>query len=588
MKLKKRRGKGVRVKKYQHGGYHGDPPYTAASDATSVFMPELQFQPVLQPLPDTRPVGPTIGPTTQPAIDAGSERYEAERRRREAIARGINPNLAFTIPPGLQGDPQAAAEYQYDNMLTSPIGQIATGMAFTPIDVGIEAALPFISSTYAGRQLGRLGEYVGDQVQRGVDAVEGMGSARGLGKKSVDFATEESIGPGYRVSQDVYNRRMQEYLSPEGQRRMSEKIADDLTMLLQQARSQNKLTMSPRSRQVLNRLEGAVVGGRVDPTSTLVQQELQYANQQVRANTFKPQQPGVLSSPDYDQSQLMALDDEYLKLKREQEISDAKYLQLIEDEEMLQRRGQFLKARRKSRELDDLEVKMRAQYERLTELKEALETATGDLLTTRSYHKPSENIVEIAGRDLIDPFEAYRVTAHEFQHLLQRPSVLAIDPATGGQKGIMAQSFRYGVRPTDLLKIENDLGGLLKFSKVPDKDIDLAYFTHAGRRGNPTERTAFLAELRESMVQKGAMEGSYDFVSPDMIDDFVKNQTKKGDLRIVDLFDFNNPEVRKIVADAMNKLPVVAAGAAAGGTQDFKYGGKIKIKKKRKAGYRTV
>ena len=233
------------------------------------------------------------------------------------------------------------------------------------------------------------------------------------------------------------------------------------------------------------------------------------------------------------------------------------------------------------------------QMEKSEDKKKALEAALSQI--EKNYGKGSvmklgdpENIVEIAGRDLIDPFEAYRVTAHEFQHLLQRPSVLAIDPATGGQKGIMAQSFRYGVRPTDLLKIENDLGGLLKFSKVPDKDIDLAYFTHAGRRGNPTERTAFLAELRESMVQKGAMEGSYDFVSPDMIDDFVKNQTKKGDLRIVDLFDFNNPEVRKIVADAMNKLPVVAAGAAAGGTQDFKYGGKIKIKKKRKAGYRTV
>ena len=125
--------------------------------------------------------------------------------------------------------------------------------------------------------------------------------------------------------------------------------------------------------------------------------------------------------------------------------------------------------------------------------------------------------------------------------------------------------------------------------QVPTADpIDLRYFDVAGRRGDRLERSAFLAELRESMVQKEAMGDSYDFVTPDMIGDFVKNQTKKGELRIVDLFDFNNPEVRKIVADAMNKLPVVAAGAAAGGTQDFKYGGKIKIKKKRKAGYRTV
>jgi len=188
MRHKKKRKPGVQVKKYRHGGLHTDPPYVAASDATSVAGPDLQFLPVLQALSESqRALGPTIGPTTQAEIDAGSERYETEKRRQEAINRGVNPNLAFMTPPGLMGDSRAAAEYQYDNMLTSPIGQIATGMAFTPIDVGIDAVMPFLANTYLGRQAGRVGDFVGRQQER---------LAQGLGR-ATDY-----VMPGVRVVGD--------------------------------------------------------------------------------------------------------------------------------------------------------------------------------------------------------------------------------------------------------------------------------------------------------------------------------------------------------------------------------------------------
>lgn len=189
MRAKKKRKSGVQVKKYQHGGYHGDPPYTASADGTYVAMPDLSFLPVLQPLPEEpeeqRPVGPTIGPTTQAAIDAGSKRYEAEKRRREAIARGINPNLAFTMPPGIMGDSQAAAEYQYDNMFTSPIGQIATEFAFTPIGRGLDYVIPRIPSTYLGRQTKRGFNYLGKQASL-------------LGQKAMQFLSDYAMDQGAR------------------------------------------------------------------------------------------------------------------------------------------------------------------------------------------------------------------------------------------------------------------------------------------------------------------------------------------------------------------------------------------------------
>jgi|TARA_R100000030_G_scaffold90330_2_gene74982 hypothetical protein len=59
----KKRKPGVQVKKYNHGGLHTDPPYVAASDATSVVTPDLQFLPVLQALPESQAALDALDPT---------------------------------------------------------------------------------------------------------------------------------------------------------------------------------------------------------------------------------------------------------------------------------------------------------------------------------------------------------------------------------------------------------------------------------------------------------------------------------------------------------------------------------------------
>ena len=581
VRCKKKRAPGMQVKKYYDGGIYGDPPYTAAADVTSVSMPDLQLLSILQSLPDTRPTGPTIGPATP--ID--EDRYNREKRRQEAIARGINPNLAFTMPPGIMADSQASAEYQYDNMLSSPIGQVATGMAFTPIDIGIEAALPLLPSTYAGRQLNRLGQRVGSQVERGVEAIEGMGAKPAFGTSG--FATPEKIGEGYRMSKEVYDRRMKEYLSSEGQERMRNKIADDLTEMLINARRQP--VIDSKGRQAIQRLEGAVINGRVNPNSPLVAQELQYANAQIQASKFNLQSPSNPSGVGLSESDLMAMDAEYMALTQSTKKNDVRYNKLINEVEQAERAGQWDLAKRKSKELDALEPLMKEEGIRKRNLLNTMNQETGGLLIQDAFHSPMDNAITIGGGNLLDPTNASRVTAHEFQHLLQRPGALVSDPASRLPKSLLGQGRRnFGIRPEGILKVERDLGELMKYKNPGSNLSDLRYFDTAGQRGDILERSAFVSELRESMVQKGAIENSYDLITPDMIGDFVTNQTKKGDLRIVDLFDFKKPEVKKIVADAMNKLPVVAVGAGAAANQDFKYGGKMKIKKKKKSGFRTI
>lgn len=72
---------------------------------------------------------------------AADERFKADRKREEAIERGVNPNTAFMTPPGLGADNEARAAYEYDNPATSNIGQIAGGIGFLPIDRGLDVAM---------------------------------------------------------------------------------------------------------------------------------------------------------------------------------------------------------------------------------------------------------------------------------------------------------------------------------------------------------------------------------------------------------------------------------------------------------------
>jgi len=127
----------------QEGGF--------ASDNTRVSMPRPPEMYLNEASP--KPTQTFLGP--QPDISEREKKgldkmFEADQKRREQIAKGVNPNTAFMTPPGLGADNEARAAYEYDNPSTSNIGQIAGGIGFLPIDRGLDIAL-----TAAARSVGK-------------------------------------------------------------------------------------------------------------------------------------------------------------------------------------------------------------------------------------------------------------------------------------------------------------------------------------------------------------------------------------------------------------------------------------------------
>lgn len=108
----------------------------------------------------------------------------------------------------------------------------------------------------------------------------------------------------------------------------------------------------------------------------------------------------------------------------------------------------------------------------------------------------------------------------------------------------------------------------LTFKDIKEGDNlakDLEYFV-TGSRGS--ERTAFLAEVRANMMQKGVIDDFADKVTPKMMEDFYnKSYTGRvgsGRTRLTDLINPNDKNNFKILADVMNKLPAVTGLTVAG------------------------
>ena len=628
MRTKKKRKPGVRVKKYQFGGSVTG-PLLMPSDATRVAMPDLQFQHVLQPLPaEQRPVGPTIGPATP--ID--EEQYNRERRRREAIAQGINPNLAFTMPPGLQGDPQAAAEYQYDNPTSSPIGQIATAMAFTPIDMGIEAALPFISSTYAGRQLGRLGEYVGTKAtQKAGDVLSYVNRTEPeVLAGTVNLQTLNQTG---REMVDQHIARQKEFLTdPVLQQRQRERIAEQTQAFYDQfiADMQKNIPGGASFQEIqvalraigpdasgldqgaaiaddLLKIQGSMVNNKVDPNSLLVTEGLTKVNQRIQQTALNYENLG---------GRHQLLDADQIAARKTMIADKQREIKRLERQYRRETSEKFGDPDQTRMERDALEREVQG-------MQNEIEISTTGFLDPSAYYSPGKREIYIGGQRLVNPQAARIIREHEFEHALQRfPEILNSPNTTADQ---MENFEQVAVALGEMVprKVNVRTSGR---RDVEDFEDALKYFERA-RGGNPTgglggfsgrsvfpdrivERTPMLAELKQDMIDKGVIAArSTDVTESDILrffDEYYTPEKKRkfadqaimrdpGSLRILELFDptrTNASGVRnaQIMADQMNKLSAVllGTGGAAAATQDFKYGGKFKIKKKTTAGYRTV
>ena len=566
MRPKKKRKPGVQVKKYQFGGSVTG-PMLMPTDNTRVEMPELRpVMPQLDPLmmdllTNPRQTGTTIGPTTKARMDADRKRTEAIERRREAIERGINPNLAFMMPPGLMGDPQAAAAYQYDNPMSSPIGQIATAIAFSPIDIGIEAAMPFIPSTYVGRQLNRFGEYVstkagqlGDNfVQRfsepaplnpsaqpldgavNQDALAALNQSQYVQRTepevltgTVDLQATNQIG---RDQVDQHIARQQEFLTdPVLQQRQRERIAEQTQafyddFMASQRKTNPNASFQEIQRQLrstgpdpsgydmgaaiaddLLRIQGAMVNGKVDPNSLLITEGLQKVNQRVQQTRLTYENLGGRRQP-LDANQIAA---------RQRTIADKKKeIRRLEQQYRREKAQQF-------GDPDQTRMQRDALEQEINVLQAEVEASTTGFLDPNAHYDYYNKEIYLGGQRIIDPQTGRIVREHEFEHALQRfPDDLLKSPLT--QSHLMEEFDQVAARLGEMVprKINVRTTG---FDETDKFDDALKYFertkggdplptNHPGSLLTPggvypdrvIERTPMLAELKQDMIDKGVI-----------------------------------------------------------------------------------
>lgn len=200
------------------------------------------------------------------------------------------------------------------------------------------------------------------------------------------------------------------------------------------------------------------------------------------------------------------------------------------------------------------------------------------------------------------PKDVRNTVEHELTHFFQRGKPSHIDEdleqlalVPKSEAPGMLESILKGFRKpnaTDLSKMNpDDISMYYYHTGMPyerDKYIREAkdYFLN-GSRGK--ERMAFLAELRQDMVESGLIKHPYDPIDTDMLKaHYAEYMAKKGNkvpLRLYDIMQSTAPNF-EILQRNINKLPAVApiavsagaaaAAAASGDKKTFKKGGMTK------------
>lgn len=185
------------VKKYLNGGPDKLPPLNTslASDGTytenygeTAFLNQMNALPKLnQPIEQSSPHPPQTFLNQDNRTDSeralSNAQMDQTLARKEAIERGVNPNLAFMYPQSLQGDAKAMATYQYDNPMSSPIGLATNALAGA-------ATAPFVggAATRVNSAMGAAGETINAGLNAGTNAVARTAPAQYLASSAVGRA----------------------------------------------------------------------------------------------------------------------------------------------------------------------------------------------------------------------------------------------------------------------------------------------------------------------------------------------------------------------------------------------------------------
>ncbi len=582
MKHKKKRKPGVQVKKYQIGGVPGGDPIRQAE--------QLAFAQLLQ--------------DRAALLDQGEIRQMPEGADRPAPLFSLLADpLGSTRAIMTEGRIPTPAELDIASQKAGPMADVL-GLSYpalmaSAVKYGAPAAglvphsTPF--TTVSERAPGMRVLRAADQ---GDDAVRTVGY--GLGDVQLpQFARESHLAAGRAAGQSTYNRRLNEIMSPEGQSRLRQEIADDMTMFVNYMDRPHSLyrtgIISTPEQEAAQRqlIKDQMVDGKLPPDSPLVDDLLEATNLYIHSQNFQMQKlpEGAVGLPE---EELMMMDARVKEIDQIMNDLDKQRLVYEKQERKFEHDVMSKEYQEAVDKIEEISAKETELWKEQTGLRETLQKES-PMLDTRSFYRwgPS-NKIYIAGRSMLDPKSAVTGVGHEFRHAMQMsPKVMSgafrtLNPSTQRQ----------------FLVLDDEMGKLTlrKPSTIPSgaaKDRWLRDETYykTGGDGSAIEKTPYLDELRQAMVYEGYATGTYDRFTPDKIrryiDEVYEPRLKRpspdavmnndpNSLRILELVDVNKRTNLEHMADIMNRMSaiMIGAGGAAAATQDYRQGGKFKILKK--------
>jgi hypothetical protein len=450
--------------------------------------------------------------------------------------------------------------------LAPSIGRVLGDVVGTGSSAAVRAANASNPSlTGAGaRTAMRFMPSLSDELAESVDA--GFGSIRPIYGRS--YNELRALGPksmerGLEESNRMLAERMGEFFSEEGQRRARQQIIDQVEYYKE---------IAGASDEYLKRL----------------------GFDEAQIKTFRKDVSRMNTSDQFIDSQLAAFNARMRSLgNRSGEVVNRAEMQEKTETALM-----FLKQRRRDAydkgdyqavsDLDDMiHQTLQAEHTRDKLIEDEL---------TNAFYQSGDPSISLGREYLVEPEYSRVASAHEIQHALQD---IPLKPAYLSDKA--PQTVEADRILEDLLLIDKQNPAI----KAGPNDYvwdDLAYFQQQ-QAGRLSERSPFLSELREDMLDKGYISHRYQEVDDDIMDRYLKDyygrlgsemrSTEPGNtgVRILEIMDDNTgPYNRGVLKDAINKMlvgvPAVGAGAAALSSDENQYGkgGKFKLRKAKKCG----
>lgn len=593
MKCSKKRKAGVQVKRYQNGGQW--PPGGVDPIERIVNMRHAeeygQLLDYLQRF-DQGEISPMLEGATDGAglLDMMANPMGAARA---AMEQGRRPTKAEIEMAGRKAGPMAdVLAMSYPSMMAYGIkeGMPAAGL--------IPHSAPFQPAQQSMR--------VARTIDQGADAVRPIRQLGYVDHTPASIAVPTDIyRQGQNAAIDYIEGRKALFKTPEMQKRNARRIADNLTMVYNDLkRDMQTGNIDPNVLDDFQRIESSMRGGKVDPTSVLVQQILaehttEVDLMQVNVGPMAPDTPTGVT-----RSQMAAVEAQADALYARQQ-SLIKQMDEIERQDPTAYIG--------NPQWQALDVQVSDIDGELFQLQDAYANVPNVSYAAEASYGPGQLAQDISmkGKYLQNPRTARVVGSHEFEHGMQEAPYSSQLPYLHGSSEFQGY-FPEGLPSWDVLETEMGAAlvrrkvrgptGIDPFTKKPvyrnrqEELFDKHRHYYDQGSGRRRERTTFLAEAKQELVEAGVIPNLkakvtkqdvlkfYDeLYAPEKLRKFsdMPIMDDPQSLRFFELFDPHVADNAKYIAEFMNRLSAVAVGAggAAAASGEYGKGGKYKIVK---------